>query len=440
MDIVTISIIVAFAILFVLLFSGIPIAWSMLLAAIGGFAILGQVGKGLNLAAFTGWSLATRESLICIPLYLLMGNLLYTTGMIGKLFDFAMAIFSKLKLKGGLAMAVVLASGIFGAVSGSIAAAISTFGPVVVGEAEKNHYNKNFLASVLAMSGSMAALIPPSLNLILFGIITEVSIAKLFMAGIIPGVLLMVLYCITIYVIVSVKPTLGASQIKSVSYREIGSLSLNNFPVMVIIFIVLGGIYLGWFTPTESSAAGVVAVALLAVILRRLNVRESLNSITRSAVVFGMILILLTGAFTLAGFVSLSQSIALASHYIAEMGLGAYGFLAMVFVLFLIIGCAIGSAGIMVLSLPILFPIAMSLDIDPIMFGIFCNVSVAIAEVTPPVALNIYLMQGVARDPEITSVGMMKLVWPYLIAAAFITLLIVIFPQLCTWLPNTMSY
>ncbi|HHT47198.1 MAG TPA: TRAP transporter large permease [Firmicutes bacterium] len=440
MDPVALSLIVSFAVLFLLLFSGVPISWSMLLAGLIGFAGIGLLDRGFNLATFTTWSLATRESLICIPLYLLMGNLLFKTGMTSKLFDLAVNIFTRLRLKGGLAMAVVLACGVFGAVSGSIAAAISTFGPVIIPEAQRHKYNKNFLASTLAISGGLAYLIPPSLNLILFGIITEVSIADLFMASLVPGIILIVVFCAIIYLMVQIRPLLGSppGMNQNISWQQTGKLVLDNIPIVIVIFIILGGIYLGWFTPTESSAAGVVAVLVLAIIGKNLEKDTLFTSIYGSARVFGMIFTLLIGAFTMAGFVSLSQAVAASGEYIKGLGLGAYAYLGAVFILYLILGCAIGSTGIMVLSLPILFPIAMELGIDPLMFGVFCCLSVAIAEVTPPMALNIYTMKGVANDPEVTTMGMFGLVWPFIIGISLVTLLIVLYPQTCTWLPGSM--
>ena len=426
-------------VMFLLMFLGVPIGWSMMVGGLVGFAGTGILSRGLYLSSFTAWSLSTKQSLICIPLYLLMGQFLFLSGMTSKLFEMAMSFFGRLKLKGGLAMATVVACAFFGAVSGSIAAAISAFGPVVMPEAVKYKYNKNFLAAVLATAGSLASLIPPSLNLIMFGIITETSIAKLFIAGIVPGCLLTLIYCVAIYFMVKRNLTLAPTVLSPMSWRQTGRLGVSNLPVMIVVVLVLGGIYLGWFTPTESAGVGAGAVLILALVARKLKMKQIIDSFLGAGRIFGMILVLLIGAFIVAGFVSISQTVPVVVQFIIDLGLNKYTFLLVIWILYFVMGCLILSVAMLVLTIPILFPIVVSLGVDPIWFGIFCNLAAEVAQVTPPVGLNIFTMQGVANDPEVTTAGMFRHVWPLIVGVHILVILMTLFPEICLWLPGTMD-
>ena len=427
---------------FLMFFLGVPIGWSMMLGALAGFAFSGALSRGLYMASYTAWSQSTSESLICIPLYLLMGQFLFLSGMTGKLFEFAMTLLGWFRLRTGLAMAVVVANAVFGAVSGSIAAAISAFGPVVMPEAAKYKYDKNFMAAVLAAAGSLASLIPPSLNQILFGVLTETSIAKLFAAGVIPGILLVLLNAVAIADMVRRNPTLAppaAKVLPSVSWRHTMRLALDNVPVIVVIILVLGGIYVGWFTPTESAGVGAGLVLILAVFMRKLTMKNFIASFLDAGRTFGMILILLIGAYTVTGFISFSQTITPIAQFIIDLGLNRYTFLIAIWILYLIMGCFIAGYGIIVLTIPLFFPIAVNLGVDPLWFGIFCNLAVEVGALTPPVGINVFTMQGVANDPEVTTTGTFRLVWPFILAVHVLVVLMILFPQICLWLPGTMN-
>ena len=434
-----VCLLVCFLIMFLLMFLGVPIGWSMMLGGLAGFACSGMLDKGLYLSSLTAWSVSTTQSLICIPLYLLMGEFLFLSGMTSKLFELAVSLLGRLKLKGGLAMAVVVACALFGAVSGSIAAAITAFGPVVMPEAVKYKYNKNFLAAVLANAGSLATLIPPSLNLIMFGILTETSIAKLFVAGFIPGCLLALIYCATIYIQVKRNPALAPMTLLPMSWRQTGRLATSNISVLIVVLLVLGGIYLGWFTPTESAGVGAGAVLILALFAKKLKLNQIIHSFLSSGRIFGMILVLLIGAFIVSRFVSVSQTVPVVAQFIVDLGLDKYTLLLVIWILYFIMGCLILSVAMLVLTLPIFFPIVVSMGVDPLWFGIFSTIAIEVAMVTPPVGLNIFTMQGVVNDREVTTTGMFMQVWPSIAGAHVLVILITIFPQICLWLPGTMQ-
>jgi C4-dicarboxylate transporter DctM subunit len=431
-----------FLIMFLLMLLGVPLGWSMMLGGLAGFASTGMLSRGLYMASYTAWSQSTSESLICIPLYLLMGQFLFLSGMTSKLFELAMSLLGWLKLRAGLAMAVVVANAFFGAVSGSIAAAISAFGPVVMPEADKYRYDKNFIGASLAAAGSLASLIPPSLGQILYGVLTETSIAKLFIAGLIPGILLTLLNSATIYAMARRNPALAptsATVLSAMRWRETARLTLNNSPVASVILVVLGGIYVGWFTPTESAGIGAGMVLILALLMRKLTMEHFMASFLGAGRTYGMILVLLIGAYLVTGFISFSQTIPLVAKFMIGLGLNRYTFLLAIWILYLIMGCFISGYGIIVLAIPLFFPIAVDLGIDPIWFGIFTNLGVEVSALTPPIGINVFTMQGVANDPEVTTAGMFRLVWPFIVAVHILGIFMFLFPQICLWLPSTMN-
>lgn len=439
MSTIILCLILSFLVMFLLMFLGVPVGWSMMGGGIFGFAFAGVLQKGLYLTSYTAWSVSTTESLICIPLYLLMGHLLFLSGLTSKIFEMAMSLFAKLRLKGALAMAVVMANALFGAVSGSIAAAISTMTPVAMPEASRYGYNKNFMGATLAMAGSLASLIPPSLNLIMYGILTQTSIAKLFIAGIVPGIILSAIYIGTIYFQVSKNPALAPMAIESPSWGRIIQLGISNIPVFVVMFLIIGGIYLGWFTPTESAGVGAATVLVMAAIMGKLKLNQILTAFLSASRTLGMILVLLIGAFVAAGFLSVTQTVPAVTKFIVDLQLNKYVFLLVIWILYFIMGCFIITGAMMVLTLPIVFPIVVSLGIDPIWFGIFCNLAVEVAEVTPPVGLNVYTTQGVADDPEVTAGGMFRHVWLFVGAVHVLVFAMTVFPEICLWLPGKMG-
>jgi C4-dicarboxylate transporter DctM subunit len=431
------ALIIGFVVLFLLIFVGVPIVWSLMVSGIVGFAIVTGIDKSLTVLNYTAWSVSVKEMLVCLPLFITMGMIAFESGLTTKLFALASSFVGR--LKGGMAMAISIACGLFGALSGSVIAALGTFGPVAIPELDKYRYNKNFSAVVLAASATFASMIPPSILFIMYGYITETSISKLFMAGIFPGVITVVVYCGIIYFMVKRNPSLAPETPPKVNWGQRGRLVLSNIPLVCIALVVLGGIYLGWFTPTESAGIGLFLILVLVIATRRIGLKGLGKSFLSSGRTTAMIVFLLIGGTCLTAFVAVTGVAAAASDFIAGLGLNSYVLIAAIFVLYIIWGCFIGDMSMLVLVLPVVFPIAEAAGISAIWFGVFTIKGLEIASVTPPVGINVFIMEGLAKDRDVRSSAIFRFVTPFVIADTLVLALITAFPQICLWLPSTMS-
>ncbi len=432
------SLIVAFAVVFALMLLNVSMGWTMMLGGLAGFAIYGMLGRGVSILQYMAWSGATNQSLVCMPLYIAMGQLLFESGFMSRLLQLVMSILGRLKLRGGLAMGVVIACSIFSAVSGSVMASIGCFAPVAIPEAAKYHYNKNFIAITLAMSSTLDAIIPPSVAFIIYAFLTETSIAKLFMAGIIPGYTCAILYCLAVFYMVKRNPSLAPEAPPVVTWRETGRLFVSNIPVFVIGFLVLGGIFLGWFTPTESAGIGAFLVLAAALVTGKVNGRQIASSFLSAGETMAMMFIMFEGANLMSNLVTITQSAAVLAQFIASLALSRYVFMLAVFVMYYVLGSVLGST-LMIVTLPVIFPLVKSFGFDPIWFGIFTTFCTNIASISPPIAPSVFITEATAQDPEVTTAGMFKLCWPFLFASCLMCALITFFPQICLWLPSKMG-
>lgn len=431
------ALIVAFVSMFLFIFIGVPIAWSMMVSGIIGFSIIAGVAKSLATLNYTVWSVASKEMLVCVPLFIGMGVIAFEGGLTVKLFALASSFIGR--VRGGLAMALSIACGLFGAVSGSAFAALGTFGPVAIPEMTKYLYNKNFAAVVLACSATFAAMIPPSLIFIMYGFLSGTSISKLFMSGVFPGIITIVVYCVIIYVMARRNPMLAPGIPPKTSWRQRGRLALANIPIGCVALIVLGGIYLGWFTPTESAGIGLFLVVILAIASRGISIKGIFKSFLVSGRTVAMILFLLFGGYSLGTFIAITGMATALVEYINGLSLNPYLLILAIFVLYIIWGCVLDAMGMMVLLLPVLLPIVTSAGFSPIWFGVFTIKAIEVATVTPPIGMNVFITEGVANDPEVKSEAIFRLVLPFVVADTLVLAVITAFPQICLWLPGTMD-
>jgi C4-dicarboxylate transporter DctM subunit len=431
------ALVVGFATLFFLLFLGVQLVWSMLVSGVVGFAIIAGIEKSLSVLNYTAWSVAKMEMLICLPLFIVMGRIVYESGMGDKLFELASSFVGR--LRGGLAMAVSLGCGAFGAVSGSVIAAVGTFGPIAIPELAKYRYDKNFSATVVACSSTFASMIPPSIAFIIYASITETSIGKLFMAGIIPGIITVVVYCFTIYIMVRINPSLAPETAPKATWRQRGQLTLSNIPLGCVALLILGGIYLGWFTPTESAGIGALAVFALAMATRRTGLKKISNCCISSVRTVAMVILLITGGFVLGYFVAVTRVTLIIGEYIAALGLNHFLLVAIIFLFYLILGCVMDQGAMMILTVPILYPALEAVGFNSIWFGVFVIKAAEIAVITPPVGMIVYVTEGAVGDKSVRSAKIFRRIIPFVIADTFVLALITAFPQICLWLPGTMD-
>jgi C4-dicarboxylate transporter DctM subunit len=418
--------------LLIVLFSKIPIGPGMILVGFVGFAYLKGFDPALALLRQVPYELYTQYDLSVVLLFILMGALALTAGLSENLYR---AVYTWIgHWRGGLAMATMGACALFAAISGSSVATAATMATVALPEMERYNYDPALATGSIAAGGCMGILIPPSIVLIIYGIIAEQSIGKLFLAGFIPGMLQAVSYMITIAILVRVNPLIGPKGEKT-DFRHKISASLGVWEVGVLFVCVIGGLYAGVFTPTEAGGIGAFGAFLFALIRGKLTARnfwEGVKSTTKNT---GMIFMILTGALILGYFLSVTRLPFQMADIVAGLPVNRYVVLSLILLLLAALGCIMDSMTIVLLTVPIFFPVIVRLNFDPIWFGILVTRVTEIGLITPPVGLNVYIIRGISNIPIGT---IFRGVTPFIIADFFNMAILMSVPQLSLFLPSMM--
>jgi len=417
-----------------LTFMGVPIALALLaIGAVGNFYLMGLPQTAMQVHMIT-WETGTNFLLIAVPLFVFMGQLVYHTKIASDLYDFVHKWFGR--LPGGLAVTGVFTSAGFGAVTGSSVAAIATMGIMVMPEMKKYNYNLRLATGSLASAGTLAIMIPPSIPMVIYGVWTETSIGKLFIAGVIPGILLAAGFCGMIVVRCLIDRQLGPAG-PVYSWTERLTALTKLMPTTIIFMIVLGGIYGGVFTPTEASAIGAVGVLAVALVMGRLTIKRLKESLWQTGEIAAMIYTILIGGVMFSRLLVQTDVTPSLVNYIASLQVSPYTVIFLFSIMFLLLGAVLDTFGMLILTLPLVFPICRDLGFDPVWFGIYMTVMMEIAMLTPPIGLNVFVMQRVT--PEVPLSEIFLGVLPFVIICLFLVVLIVAFPQLALWLPSTMG-
>ncbi len=423
---------IAFIVMLALMLLGLPIAAVMLGAgALGGVLVFGW--PILQSVGSVVWGTQNENLLTAIPLFILLGEILLRSGLADKMYS-ALAVWFD-RLPGGLLHTNIACCGRFAATSGSSIATAATVGTVALPALEERGYPKRQMLGSLAAGGTLGILIPPSLNLLVYGSLTNTSVGQLFIAGVIPGVLLTLLFMAWIafanwrvsYGLKGPKISLG------VKIRALGAL----LPPMAIFFVVMGSIYFGIATPTESAALGVVAALIFAGLEKRLNRTFFEACFWNTARTTGMVLLIITAAFVLNVTLALLGVAQAMSNWIATLGLSAVELLAVLMLFYLLLGLFMDVLSMQVLTIPITVPLVMAVGIDPIWFGIFIVLMCELGLITPPVGMNLYVVQGVRQDAGPFSDVVAGSI-PYVIIMMVFAVLLIAWPDLALWLPRTM--
>ena len=397
--------IVSFPVLILLIFLRLPIGLAMLLCGIAGtwiisgspLPILSRL-KGETFSTFSSYSLSI------IPLFLLMGQFATLGGMSTSLFKAAETWLGH--RRGGVAMAAVGACAGFGAICGSSLATAATMSQVALPELKRYGYSGALATGTLAAGGTLGILIPPSVILVIYAILTEQNIAKLFVAAFVPGVLAAIGYMLTISIYVRLNPA-AAGQRERAPYSERFRALVDVWPVLLVFLVVVGGIYLGWFTPTEGAAFGAAGTGLIALFNGGLSRRTFMEAILQTASATAMIFFIVLGASFFNSFLALSQLPQQAAAFVTEQGFNPWSVLALILIVYLIFGCVMDSLSMILLTVPIFFPIVSALDygLNPeefaIWFGILVLIVVEVGLITPPVGMNLFVINSMARDTPI---------------------------------------
>ncbi|MFN4096076.1 MAG: TRAP transporter large permease [Sphingomonas sp.] len=417
-----------------LLTLGVPIGVSLALTGVVGLMVMLSPEAALVKAGVVVFEVANKYELGVLPLFLLMAHLCFAAGASRDFFDVAARFVGH--RRGGLGLASIAGCAGFGAISGSSLATVATVGSAALPEMRRAGYNPGFAAGALAAGGTLGALIPPSGALIVFGIIAEVSIGRLFTAAIIPGFSQALFYMIAIAVLCWFKPELGPRSVR-VGWGERMRGLLGILDIIVLVVFVIGGLMIGWFTPTEAASVGVIVAFILMGIRGAFNREAIAESFAKTLSTTGMIYLIIFGAILFATFISVTGIADLMSSTVREMDASPIVVVIVIALMLLVLGSFLDGLALMLLTTPIFLPIVLELGYSPIWFGIFLVRTMEIGFVHPPLGLNVYVIQAIGKDIPLGQI--FRGIVPFLIADFFHLAMIIAFPVVTLWLPSVMG-
>lgn len=419
--------------LVVLIMIGVPLAFAIgIVGILGNIAVANFTQTSLQLYQVS-FTLTTEFVLTSVPLFIFMGQLVSSGGIGRDLYEVVHKWLGR--LPGGLAVTSVVSCASFGAVTGISAAAVATLGTIVMPEMKRYGYSDRLAAGSLASASTLAILIPPSLAMVVYGIWTSTSIGRLFIAGIIPGIFVMLVYSAYIMTACMLNPKLGPRSERFSWSERFGALG-KLAPVLTIFLFLIGGLYLGWFTPTEGAASGAAAVMLLLALMKRLTWKALAEAARQTAQLSVMVFAILIAVGVFSRFLVLTDVTGQMVQFVNAFGLNKYVVLTMIVVLYLILGMFLDGLGMMLLTLPFVFPIIQALGFDPIWFGIILTIMIEVGLLTPPVGLNCYILAQIA--PHISLADIFRGVVPFVVLTLACVVAFTIWPEIVLWLPQQM--
>ncbi|PQO22023.1 C4-dicarboxylate ABC transporter permease [Rhodobacteraceae bacterium WD3A24] len=422
-----------FVVLFVLLVLRVPIGVGMGVVGLGGFALMTGTQPALNLLAISPIRTVTDYSLGLIPMFILMGAVASASGMSSELYRAANALLGH--RKGGLSMSTIVACGGFSAICGSSVATAATMARVALPEMKRYGYPDSLATGSIAAGGTLGILIPPSIVLALYGVLTEQDIGKLFIAGVVPGLLAIALYLIAVQVYLRIF-RIELPQQERASWREkLGALR-DIWAITLLFIFVIGGIYGGVFTPSEAAGMGAMGAILISVARGRLPLKRLFGCLVESIQTTASIFMILIGAILFGYFLTVTQVPQKLAAGLVGLGLGPYMTLILILLFLLVLGCLLDAMAMIVLMVPILYPVSVQLGFDPIWFGVVMVLAVELALITPPVGMNIFVISTLARGVGLQTIYLGVL--PFVLADIVRMALIIAFPAIVLFLPESM--
>jgi len=419
--------------LVILLFSGIRIGIAMGLVGFFGFMIMGDFSQALGMIRTSTYRTFQSHGLTVVPLFILMGEICYHSGLSRNIYE---SVYKWVGwIRGGMAISTIGACAAFAAVSGSSAATAATMGTAALPEMKKYNYDKSLATGCLAAGGGIGILIPPSVILIVYGLQVEQSIEKLFMAGFIPGILQALMFTVVIYLLCAWKPQLGPAGPKTGFLEKLRSLK-NSWIVLALFLLVIGGIYVGVFTPTEAAGIGAFSALVYAVITRRITFRLLMQSLVSTGRTTGMIFLIILGATYFGYFLAITRLPYELTAYVTSLEVNKYVIMAGIFTMYLFLGTFMEGLSMMILTVPIAYPVVLGLGFDPIWFGVMIVIVFEMGLITPPVGVNVFIISGL--DNSIGMYTIFKGIIPFLIADILLVIILIAFPRIVLFLPGLM--
>lgn len=423
-----------FALMFLMMAFRVPIGVAMGIAGVGGFAMLSGVTPALNLLANVPLSVVTDYNLSVIPMFVLMGAFASHAGMSRELFSAGRAWLGH--RKGGLALASIAACAGFAAINGSSVATAATMTQVALPEMRRAKYDPGLSAGLIAAGGTLGIMIPPSVIFVLYGIMTETDISKLFAAGVVPGLLAVAFYSAVIAIMARVRPDL-LPQGERHTWSERFSSLRELWSVLLLFMFVLGGMYGGLFTVEEAAGVGAIGTLVLGMLRGHLRWPQIKTALIDSLRVSSAIMMIVVGAFLFGYFLTITQFTQKSVEWLVHLPIGAYGVLALVMVGYLILGAVMDELAMILLSVPIVFPVMMQLGFDPVWFGVIVVMAVTLGMICPPVGMNVFVISSIARDIPLGAIY--KGTMPFIAVDIVRLVILCAFPAISLWLPNLIT-
>jgi len=424
----------AIIVMLTLIFLGVPIGFTLVIVGVGSFWLAMGLMQGTAMLAMTAWHYSTRWIMVCVPLFILTGMLVQRAGVAAGMYEMLNRWLGR--VYGGLAIVTTWACAIFGAITGSSAATAAAMGSIAYPVMKKYKYHPELAAGTLAASGTLGILIPPSLNMIIYAVLTEQSVGRLFIGGIIPGILSALIYALMIYFRARRNPTLGPKGPFYTWHQRWESLPWI-WHIALLFLIVIGGIYSGIFSPTEAAGVGAFAAFVIFSLTKRMTLSKLLDALGETGRLSAMILIIIIGALIFSRFIAVSGVADQMITWVAGLSYNRYIILFILILIYFILGMILDVIGMLAVSLPIIFPIVMELGFDPIWFGILITKVSEVALITPPIGVNVYVVAGIAKD-DISTERCFMAIFPFFLMDILTIIILIAFPALTLWLPNTM--
>ncbi len=422
--------VIALVFLLGLFLTGIELAFAMALIGVAGFSIVRSPSAAMSLLANDFFDGLSSYGLTVIPLFVLMGQIAFNAGVAKRLYDTTLRFFGH--IPGGLSIATVAGATVFKAICGSAAATVATFASVAIPEMDRHNYSRKLSAGIVATVGTLGVLLPPSVTLIVFALITELSIGKLFLAGIVPGLMLAVFFAVIIFGWCRINPAVGPKSLKY-SWKERRSSVPAVLGPIVIFAIIMAGFIYGFFTPTEAGSVGTFAVLALCVVRKDITFKGYARSVEEALRTACMVLMLITASNVLGHFIAVTNIPSIAAAWIVNLPVPRFVIMICIFLVYLLGGSFIDDLAFMILATPIFFPAILKLGYDPLWAGIMIALTVCIGATIPPVALSVFIVRNITKIP----IGVIYAgVYPFLAALIFCMVLLFLFPQLVLYVPS----
>ncbi len=425
--------VIGFVVLFALMLLRMPIGLAMGAVGIVGFGVISGFGPALRLLAQSPIRTATDAGFAVIPLFLLMGAIATVSGMSTELFRAANSFLGR--FRGGLGMATIAACAGFAAVSGSSVATAATFSAVAYPEMRHYKYPQSFATGVIAAGGTLGAILPPSLVLAVYSLITQQDVGRLYIAGIVPGILAVIMYITTITLIGLARPNYLPPGIRH-GWSERLQAVRGVWAITLLFLFIIGGMYGGVFTPTEAAGMGASGAFIIAILRRRLSAAQLMDCLMRALRTSAAIFSILIGALLFGYFLTVTQTPQHVTAFLTGLGLGRYGVLLLIMLMYLVLGCVMDAMAMVILTIPIIFPVITALGFDPVWFGVIIVMTVELGLIHPPVGMNVFVIKSVVRDVSMSTIFVGVI--PFVITDIIRLGILIAFPILSTYLPNHM--